>query len=278
LNGKEHVRLNPPSDGNPGDLALIRQGFALSEVFSSWPSELLARLLPASRLRRHARADLVHSEADGEPQILIVVAGHLMVERIGPDGSCVPIAILGPGFVAGIARGLTPGDQALHSYRAHGDAVVIHLPAPVVFRTLGTDVLLWKTMARALSRQHRQIFTTVLDQLTGSTRRRLAAAIAGLTRVHGVEDGSRRLRLRLSQVDLAAMLQVTRRSINKEMRVLESMALVRSEYNGVVVLDLPTLSSLGQSTAGSGAWMALRGGGKSLEVSSPAATPSPAQG
>lgn len=250
--GHEKALLDPP-DSKPGDPALIRQGFALSEVFSSWPRELLERLLPASRLRRHVRADLVHSEAGSEPEILIVVAGHLMVERVKPCGSHAPIAILGPGFVAGISRGLNPNDEPLHSYRAHGDAVVIHLPAPVVFRTLGSEVLLWKNMARALSRQHRQIFTTVLDQLTGNTRQRLAAAIGGLARIYGVEDGTRRLRLRLSQDDLAAMLQVTRRSINKEMRALEDMALVRAEYNGVMVLDLPALRKLGQRMSEIGA-------------------------
>lgn len=97
------------------------------------------------------------------------------------------------------------------------------------------------------------VFTTVLDQLTGNTRQRLAAAIGGLARIYGVEDGTRRLRLRLSQEDLAAMLQVTRRSINKEMRTLEDMALVRAEYNGVMVLDLPALRKLGQSTSDMGA-------------------------
>jgi CRP/FNR family cyclic AMP-dependent transcriptional regulator len=245
---QEKCSLNS-SDGKPEDAALIRQGFALSELFSSWPNELLERVLPASRLRRYVRADLVHSEAVSEPEILVVVAGHIMVERISPEGSHAPITILGPGFVVGVSRGLNPNDEPLHSYRAHGDSVVIHLPAPVVFRMLGSEVLLWKSMARALSRQHRQIVATVLDQLTGSTRRRLAAAIGGLVRIYGVEDVSRRLRLRLSQDDLAAMLQVTRRSINKEMRTLEDMALIRSEYNGVIVLDLPALRKLGQSMA-----------------------------
>ena len=246
LSDKATTPPSGPSDSRPGDPALIRQGFALSEVFSSWPGEFLERLLPAARLRRYLRGDQIHSEAVGEAEMLIVVAGQIVVERINPEGACAPIAILGPGFVVGISRGLSPGDDPLHNYRAHGDAIVIHLPAPVVFRTLGSDVLLWKSMARALSRQHRHIVTTVLDQLTGTTRQRLAAAIAGLTRVYGVEDGSRRLRLRLSQIDLAAMLQVTRRSINKEMRVLEDMALLRSEYNGVIVLDLPTLGKVGK--------------------------------
>jgi CRP/FNR family cyclic AMP-dependent transcriptional regulator len=93
----------------------------------------------------------------------------------------------------------------------------------------------------------------VLDHLTGNTRQRLAAAIGGLVQIYGLEESTQRLRLRLSQDDLAAMLQVTRRSINKEMRVLEDMALIRSEYNGMIILDLSTLRKLGQSTAPIGA-------------------------
>lgn len=232
----------------PEDLALIRQSFGVTTIFSSWPNELLERLLPASKLRRHLRGDLVHSETLDAPEILTVVSGHIMAARLNSGDSYAPIAILGPGFVIGIPRGLNPDDEALHAYHAHDDAVVVHIPAEAVFHTLGTKALLWKNMARMLSRQHRQIVTTVLDQLTGSTRQRLAAAIAGLARIYGMEDGSLRLRLRLSQEDLAAMLQVTRRSINREMRVLEEMALLRSEYNGVTILDLSALNKLASST------------------------------
>ncbi|MGJ7615272.1 MULTISPECIES: Crp/Fnr family transcriptional regulator [unclassified Variovorax] len=235
--------------GAPENLALIKQGLAVTAVFSSWPDELLERLLPASRLRRHLRGDYVYSEALGEPEILAVVSGHLMVSRVGFDGSQVPLAILGPGFVSGMSRGLNPNDEALHGYRAHDDAVVVHLPARVVIHALGSDAALWKNMARVLSKQHRQIFTTVLDQLTGNTRQRLAAAIGRLAWIYGVDDETRSLRLRLSQDDLAAMLQVTRRSINREIHTLEDLGLIRSEYNGVTVLDLQALRKLGRNVA-----------------------------
>lgn len=242
----DKVLLDTP-DSKPGDPALIRQGFALSEVFLSWPQELLDRLLPAARLQRHARGDLVHSEALGEPEILAVVSGHIMASRVRPDGTHTPIAILGPGSVIGISRGLNPNDDVLHGYRAHDDAVVVHLPTSVVFHTLGSDALLWKDIAGVLSKQHRQIFATVLDQLTGNARQRLAAAIGRLVSIYGMDLNTQSLRLRLAQHDLAAMLQLTRRSINKEMRTLEDMGVIRSEYNGVTVLDMQALRDLGRN-------------------------------
>ncbi|MGJ7530130.1 Crp/Fnr family transcriptional regulator [Variovorax sp. GB1P17] len=228
-------------------LALIRQAFGATDVFSTWPEKLLERLLPEARLQRHVRGDLVHSEALGEPEILAVVSGHVMASRVRSDGAHAPIAILGPGLVIGISRGLNPDDDVLHGYRAHDDAVVVHLPASVVFHTLGSDALLWRDIAGVLSRQHRQIFTTVLDQLTGNARQRLAAAISRLVSTYGMDLHTQSLRLRLTQHDLADMLQLTRRSINKEMRALEDMGLVRSEYNGVTVLDMQALRDLGRN-------------------------------
>lgn len=248
LAGNDETKVKTPH-GAPENLALIKQGLAVTEVFSSWPDELLERLLPAARLRRHLRGDCVHSEALGEPEILVVVSGHLMVSRVGFERSQVPIAILGPGVVAGMSRGLNPDDEALHGYCAHDDAVVVHLPAWVVIHALGSDASLWERMTRVLSKQHRHIFTTVLDQLTGNTRQRLAAAIGRLAWIYGLDDHTRSLRLRLSQDDLAAMLQVTRRSVNREIRTLEDMGLIRSEYNGVTVLDMPVLRQLGRNVA-----------------------------
>lgn len=248
LNDEERTRQKV-AHRTPENLALIRKALAVTEVFSSWPHERLESLLPASRLCRHSRGDHVHSEASDELDVLAVVSGHIMASRVSFDASQVPIAILGPGFVIGLSRGLNPDDEAQHSYRAHDDAVVVHLPARSVIQALGSDASLWESMTRVLSKQHRLIFSTVLDHLTGNTRQRLAAAIGRLASTYGVDDQTRSLRLRLSQDDLAAMLQVTRRSINREMRALEDLGLIRAEYNGVSVFDLHALRRLGRNAA-----------------------------
>jgi CRP/FNR family cyclic AMP-dependent transcriptional regulator len=95
----------------------------LTEAFSSWPAPLLDRLLPMSRLGRHSRGALVHSETQAEPEILTVVSGHLMVSRVNVDGSRASISVLGPGLVIGIPRGMNPDDEALYDYRANDEAV-----------------------------------------------------------------------------------------------------------------------------------------------------------
>lgn len=234
--------MNVPTS-SPADLALMRQALGLTEAFSSWPAPLLERLLPTSRLGRHPRGALVHSEAQGEPEILALVSGQLMVSRMNVDGARASIAVLGPGLVIGIPRALNPDDEALYDYRANDDAVVVHVPARIVFQTLDSEGFLWKAMARMLLRQHRQMLTTVVDQLAGALSRRLAATIDRLAQIYDF-DNHQKTRLRLSQDDLAAMLQVSRGALNRELRVFEANGLIRIEYGNCVVLDLPALRKL----------------------------------
>jgi CRP/FNR family cyclic AMP-dependent transcriptional regulator len=238
--------MNVPTS-SPADLALIQQAWGLTEAFSSWPAPLLDRLLPMSRVGRYSRGDLVHSEAEGEPEILTVVSGHLMVSRVNVDGSRASISVLGPGLVIGIPRGMNPDDEALYDYRANDEAAIVHVPARIVFQTLDSEALLWKSMAHMLFRQHRQMLTTVVDQLAGKLRRRLAATIDRLSQVYGVDSREMSLRLRLSQDDLAAMLQVSRGALNREMRSFEVQGLIRAEYETLIVLDLPSLRKLAGS-------------------------------
>ncbi|WP_124458288.1 Crp/Fnr family transcriptional regulator [Variovorax sp. KBW07] len=238
--------MNVPAS-SAADVALIRQALGLTEAFASWPAPLLDRLLPMSRLGRHPRGALVHSEAEAEPEILTVVSGHLMVSRVNIDGSRASISVLGPGLVIGIPRGMNPDDEALYDYRANDDAVVVHVPARIVFQTLDSEAFLWKTMAHMLLKQHRQMLTTVVDQLAGNLRRRLAATIDRLAQIYGVDSRQMSLRLRLSQDDLAAMLQVSRGALNREIRMFEEQGLIRAEYGTLIVLDLPSLRKLAGS-------------------------------
>lgn len=232
------------SQSTPEDRALIRQGLGVIEAFSSWPVAEFERLLQSARVGRYARGDLVHSEALGEPEIVTVVSGHLMWSRVHVDGSRASIAIYGPGMLVGASRALNLEDDPFYECRAHDNLVVIQFPTQLLLDTLDAQAHLWKGMAQMLFRHHRAFFTTMMDQLTGSLRRRVAATVARLAQVYGVDDTTQSLRLRLSQEDLAAMLQASRGAINREMRALEELGLIRTEYGVTVIGDIDALRDL----------------------------------
>ena len=232
----------------PEDRALVKQGLGVTEAFASWPPEALDPLIESARVGRYSRGELLYSEAWAEPEILTVVSGHLMSSRLHVDGSRAAIAILGPGWVAGVLRGLNLDDEPFYDYRAHDNAVVIHFPLHVLLNVLDAQAFLWKSMVLVQFRQDRELFTTMVDQLAGSLRRRLAATIARLAKLYGVNTSETAtavsLRLRLSQEELAAMLQASRGAINREMRALEQLGLIRIDHGTTVVGDLPALREL----------------------------------
>jgi CRP/FNR family cyclic AMP-dependent transcriptional regulator len=130
-------------------------------------------------------------------------------------------------------------------YEALDELVVVHLGGRAIVERLDAQPALWRAMAPPLLLGARAVGRTLMDYQTGSTRQRLAATIARLAQLYGAGDGSPGLRLALSQDDLATMLQVSRQSINREMRVLEAQGLVGSEYGAVSVHQLAALRQLG---------------------------------
>ncbi|SFP83474.1 cAMP-binding domain of CRP or a regulatory subunit of cAMP-dependent protein kinases [Variovorax sp. 770b2] len=227
------------------DSALIRQALGTTEAFAAWPAALLDGLLRVAWLRTCARGELVYSEAVDEPVVLLVVSGHLLMSRLAAEGPGVPMSIMGPGTLIGVPRALDAKGEARCIYRAHGNAVVAYLPAREMLDVLDAAPSLWKSLTLMLLRQHRQMLTAMIDQLGGSLRRRLAATIARLAQVYGVDGAAMTLRLRLSQEDMAGLLQVSRGAINREMRAIEELGLLRADYGTVTVRDLPALLALG---------------------------------
>ena len=55
--------------------------------------------------------------------------------------------------------------------------------------------------------------------------------------------------LRISQSDLAAMLSVSRQTINKELRLLEQRGLLQAAYGRLTIVDLAGLLRLADAGA-----------------------------
>src|SRR5256885_16248324 len=79
---------------------------------------------------------------------------------------------------------------------------------------------------------------------------RVAELLARLAPTHGqpAPDGQGVV-LRISQSDLAAMLSVSRQTINKELRLLEQRGLLQAAYGRLTIVDLAGLLRLADAGA-----------------------------
>jgi CRP-like cAMP-binding protein len=122
------------------------------------------------------------------------------------------------------------------------------MPTLLVQKILDDEPGLWKGMAKMLMKQHRVVLDSLLSQGVGSFQRRLVATIERLAVLYGSDDGKGiNLRLRLTQEDLATLLQVTRQTVNQALRALVACGAIRLNYNTITVLDLDALRKLADS-------------------------------
>jgi CRP/FNR family cyclic AMP-dependent transcriptional regulator len=238
------------------DAALMERALRLTQGFALWPASAMGRLLAGSRLGRHARGEMVSIE-QGVHVTFAVVSGHVVVGHVPPGGHRTPVALLGPGHVIGFTR--TPDkdeeeeenreSRIVYDFCALNEATTVQMPTLLVQKILDDEPILWMGIARMLMKQHREVLDLLLSQSVGSFQRRLAATIERLAVLYGSNDGQGiSLRLRLTQEDLAALLQVTRQTVNKALGVLVAGRALSLSQNTITVLDLDALRRLADSS------------------------------
>jgi CRP/FNR family cyclic AMP-dependent transcriptional regulator len=224
------------------DAPLMERALRVTPGFGAWPTAAMSRLLSSSHLKRHARGELLTSEADA-PATFAIVSGHVIVGRNPQGGISAKVFLLGPGSVMGLAQMIEKENPVSHDHYAHDEVVAVHMPTALIFEILDSHPLLWKNMVAMLLGQHAEIRDSLLSHAIGAFRQRLAATIDRLATVYGTDiEGN--LRLRVRQEDIAVILQVTRQSVNKELGAMAAAGVIGTEYNTITILDLEALREI----------------------------------
>lgn len=208
--------------------------------FGAMPAPRQALLLREARV--HAAAGGAGLQANGGPPdgLRVVLAGEVRLIRNTADGQESVAAILGPGAWFGGLSAVDGGSQT-HDAVAFGPARILHLSQPALEAAAAQDPVLWRDLALLIAGFHRASQTVVAQSLTQPILVRLARTLAGAARTGGSDT------VRLRQEDLAAMIGVSRPTINKALKQLEARGMIKVAYRQIVVLDAAGLRSLGRS-------------------------------
>lgn len=225
------------------DVALMGRALRLTEGFAQWPPPAIARLLSSSHLAHYSKGDFISSERT-RPETLAIVAGHVVMRRSADGSSRSMVGLVGPGRVVGLTRALVNDDDA-YDFVAFDDTTVVHLPSTLLLEIANQEPMLWKDIALVLLKNERQTISTLIKRMSGSLQRRLAATLESLADLYGVaQNGGLRIRLRLTQDDLASFLQVARQTINKDLKALAERGLISADHSTITVLDMAGLRNL----------------------------------
>lgn len=227
--------------------ALMARGLRVCEMLRGWPEPVLARIAAGSRLERYSRGAQVMSRAPQQRDLLVVVSGSVEVSGVNAAGSRFVLARFGAGEIVGLVR-LLPDMRFFYDYCALEDTLLAHMPADHLRAVLDAHPLLWRDVALlALSRQQSSI---LMLQRRGFRRidQSLAQALLGMVQMHGAAPGQGAgVTLRVSQGDLAAMVSVSRQTINKELRRLADKGILGIAYCEVELHDLAALQRLAET-------------------------------
>ena len=230
---------------------LVQNAMAASGLFSRWRPELIAQVARAACLRHYERGGIISTGSGSQRQALLVVSGFVEISQINARGRRFVLRILGPGLVTGLVR-LLDDTHLDHGYFARERAQVAHLPCAELIAALDSDPMQWKGVLRSVLHGHADLLANVFNQLIGGTpEQRVPATLRRLSRGFGVQAGEGvRLRLRLSQDDLADMLCVSRQTVNKALKRLDDDGVISSTYSAITILDRAALDKLVEDAFG----------------------------
>lgn len=222
----------------PDTRALIGNALRVMELFSSWPEQRLRELIPFARLERYVRRTQVLSHDRHRRELLAVVSGCLEISSSSAHGRKYVNALLGPGQVAPLVR-LLEDVPLPYDYHAHEDSVIVHLPCDAVTTVLDSEPILWRDVARLGLRRQRQSIAFLQSQMLAPVRARVAATLLNLARPDGTpgDAGGPCLCVCLTQNELAAMLSLSRQTLNKELGRLVDTGVIELRYKRIGILD-----------------------------------------
>lgn len=193
--------------------------------------------MKSARLVRYRRRTQVLASDRRKRELLAVVSGCLEISNMNPQGRKYVNALLGPGQVAPLVRLLS--DVPLpYDYHAHEDSVIVHLPSDAVIALLDAEPVLWRDVAKLALQRQRLSVMLLQGQMLNSVRARVAATLTSVIRFYGMQvKAAASLPVRLSQNDLAAMLGLSRQTINKELGRLVAEGVIDMSYKRIRIVD-----------------------------------------
>lgn len=197
--------------------------------------------MKSARLVRYRRRTQVLARDRHRRELLAVVSGCLEISSMSPQGRKYVNALLGPGQVAPLVR-LLQDVPLPYDYHAHEDSVIVHLPSDAVIAVLDAEPVLWRDVAKLGLQRQRLSVVLLQHQMLNSVGGRVAATLMSLIHFYRgqAEDDSSPL-LRLSQHDLAAMLGLSRQTINKELGRLVEEGVIDLSYKRIRIVDAERL-------------------------------------
>lgn len=224
----------------------VREALERNPWFHGLPDALADGILAQGMVRR-LTDEIVYATGDPPNGIFALIAGEIRVIQTTSEGRSALLMIASPGVWFGESA-MIDGQPRSSDAIAVGQATVLQI-GPTVFRRLTADHSdHLAAFARLVCEQYRKAMDYIVTTADLPLPVRLAQRLVSLAHGHGRpgRDGVL-IALRLSQEALADTVGVSRQTLNRLLKTLETKGMLSVGYGALTIRDPAALEALARS-------------------------------
>lgn len=220
-------------------LALLRSG----RWFGALDDALQRALVDAARPLTLGDGALLFARGDPADGLYAVLDGALRIQGSSANGKeALLIRLEPPNWFGEIA--VFDGLPRTHDARADGETALLHVPAAPLRALLDAEPRRWHALGLLVAAKLRLALTTLEEAALFPASVRLAKRLALMADAYGA--ASPRRVVRAKQDELAAMLALSRQTVNQLLKDLELAGVVRVRWGEIEIVDAEALARRGE--------------------------------
>ena len=225
------------------DHARIRTALSRSAHFGVLAPPALERLAYMAELRHAKNGERIDRIGALDERLWIVVDGAVRLSaRPEATGHEYVHAVLGPGSYFGLASAVGHGPFTIDA-RCFGDTSVAVIDGARLRDALELHPRFWRQVSNMMSTRLRLALGVMEDNRLRPLQVRVARRLLGHAMSNELPEGSQPA-LRMTQADLARMVDVARSRLNPVLKKMETDGLVKAGYRSITILDLGRLRAV----------------------------------
>lgn len=225
--------MTPISSPHPTQAPPWAQGASRTQI--QFNEQVIQGLDRVGSRRRWRAGDSVVRVGDAVQQASICVSGRFRVIINTIDGHALLLRFLLPGEIFGLPSVFT-GAPFPTDVVCDRDGEIISVSKPALEALLAEQPGLAMSLIESLSTRVAELFTLMEDNLLPSLRAKVHRRLMVLANIHGERDKEGKIRLNLSQQDIAQAVNASRQKVHDELKRLEREGLIKLGYKYIVLL------------------------------------------
>ena len=204
--------------------------------FRHLPGDLQRSLLAAARLRTLAAGQWLFKRGDPPCGLYAVLDGAVRISAVNAQGKEAVLSLVETPYWFGEIC-LFDNLPRTHDALATGACRLLQVPQAAMLGILEQHPLFWREMALLMSHKLRLSLINIEQTSLMPASERLAHRLLMIAQGYGEVEQARRV-LHLPQEDLAAMLGLSRQTINSLLKALEQQGIIGLSYGAIEIRDL----------------------------------------